>query len=85
MLAARLGRAKDNYLETLPAFLALALVAIARNGEAVLALAGARTYLIARLLYIPAYASGVILLRSLVWLASIAGLMMMAAAALAAI
>ena len=42
-----------------------------------LALTGAMVFLIARLLYVPAYLLGIFGLRTLIWCASVAGLVMM--------
>ena len=82
VLAARLGRAKDNLLETLPAFLALAILAIVLEVDRGTALTAAWTYLGARALYVPAYASGIVLLRSIIWLTSIGAMLVMATALL---
>ncbi|WP_095012285.1 MAPEG family protein [Tsuneonella mangrovi] len=77
VIAGRLGRAKDNLREALPAFIALALLSMVLRVDQGLALKGAWLFLVARVLYVPAYVSGVILLRSAVWLVSLAGLAMM--------
>ena len=75
--AARIQRALRNYLETFPAFIALALIlAVTETGNGTSAL-GAAVYFWARIAYIPAYASGVPLVRSVAWFASMAGLAMM--------
>ncbi|KQI72382.1 hypothetical protein AN191_09750 [Loktanella sp. 5RATIMAR09] len=75
--AARIERALRNYLETLPAFIALALtLAVTELGNATSAL-GAAIWFWARVAYIPAYASGVPLVRSVAFFASLAGLVMM--------
>jgi uncharacterized MAPEG superfamily protein len=75
--AARIQRALRNYLETFPAFIALALVlAVTETGNGTSAL-GSAVYFWARIAYIPAYASGVPLVRSVAWFASLAGLAMM--------
>lgn len=75
-LAGRLTRASANFLETFPLFAAavLALVAMQR-GDAQTAL-GAQMYFWARVAYVPAYALGVPLLRTLVWAVSITGLLL---------
>lgn len=78
LVASRLSRAKNNMLEALPIFLPLALLALVKNGDASDANSGALVFLVARVVYIPAYVSGVPLLRSLSWLAGVAGLAMMA-------
>lgn len=77
VVAARIQRALRNYLETLPAFIALALtLAVTEMGTATSAL-GAAIWFWARVAYIPAYASGIPLVRSVAFFASLAGLAMM--------
>jgi uncharacterized MAPEG superfamily protein len=78
VVAARLDRAKDNMREALPFFLALALLALVKGEETNQVVDGATIFLIARIAYVPAYASGLPVLRSLVWLAGNAGLVIMA-------
>ena len=76
-VAARIQRALKNYLETLPAFIALALMlAVTELGTETTAL-GAALWFWARVAYIPAYASGLPLVRSIAWFASLAGLALM--------
>ena len=76
--AARLERAKNNMLEALPLFLGLALPALVIQGEHGPATQGALIFLVARVLYVPAYVSGLPVLRSLIWLAGMTGLGFMA-------
>jgi uncharacterized MAPEG superfamily protein len=78
VIAGRLDRAKTNMLEALPFFLALALLALVKLGDTGEAARGALIFLVARVAYVPAYVSGVPVLRSLIWLAANAGLVMMA-------
>ena len=78
VLAARLDRAKNNLLEALPIFLGLAMLDLVLLGESRAATNGALVFLLARVVYVPAYASGLPWLRSLVWLVAMAGLAMMA-------
>ena len=78
VIAARIQRSLRNYLETLPAFIILAaILSITESGTATTA-TGAAVYFWARVAYIPAYAAGIPLVRSVVWFASLAGLVMMA-------
>lgn len=77
-IAARLDRAKNNMLEALPLFLALALLALVKGADPSQALQGAAIFLVARIIYVPAYVSGIPMLRSLVWLVANAGLIVMA-------
>jgi uncharacterized MAPEG superfamily protein len=78
VIAARLDRAKNNLLEALPIFIALALLALTRGTDQEAEVQGALVFLVARVVYVPAYVSGIPWLRSLVWLISMAGLLMMA-------
>jgi uncharacterized MAPEG superfamily protein len=75
-VAARLKRAQDNLFETLPLFLGAVLIAQVGgrdNGQTAL---GAQLYFWARVVYVPLYAFGVPMVRSLVWIISLAGLVM---------
>jgi uncharacterized MAPEG superfamily protein len=78
VIAARLNRAKNNMLEALPLFLGLAILALVKGGDTSRAVHGATLFLVSRTIYVPIYAAGIPVLRSLVWLAGMAGLLMMA-------
>ena len=78
VVAGRLDRAKNNMLEALPIFLALALLALVKGGDTSQVAHAALIFLIARVVYVPAYVSGVHMVRSLVWLVGVASLVMMA-------
>lgn len=78
VVSARLERAKNNMMEALPIFLGLALLAIIKDGDDSAATTGALVFLVARILYVPAYASGVRAVRSILWTISLIGLLMMA-------
>jgi len=78
VIAARLERAKNNMLEALPIFLGLTMLALFKAGDAGPAVSGALVFLGARILYLPIYAAGVPILRSLVWFAGMIGLLLMA-------
>ena len=78
VIAARLERAKNNMLESLPIFLALALLALMSDNDLTDVTNAALVFLIARVVYVPAYVSGIPWLRSLVWLVGTASLGMMA-------
>jgi uncharacterized MAPEG superfamily protein len=76
-VAARVERALRNYVYNLPAFVALALtLAVTGLGTEQTAF-GAALWFWARVAYVPAYASGVMLVRSVAWFASLAGLVLM--------
>jgi uncharacterized MAPEG superfamily protein len=73
-VAARLQRAHRNFLETFPLFAAAVVAAhlAGRNGE--LTFWGAQLYFWGRVLYVPIYASGVPMVRSIVWGVTIVGI-----------
>jgi uncharacterized MAPEG superfamily protein len=81
-VTARLQRAQANLFETLPLFIGAVLIAHVSGSEGDLTLWGCWMYLVARIVYIPLYAAGIPYVRSLVWLVSLAGLVMVLAAAL---
>src|SRR4051812_34131641 len=66
-MAGRLDRALANYLETFPFFVALVLAAQVTGVHNGLTMWGAYLYLGARIVYLPLYAFGIPLVRSLVW------------------
>lgn len=78
VIAGRIERAKNNMLETLPVFIALALLTIIKDENSNMAMKGALVFLIARIIYVPAYISGIPVIRSLIWMVGIGGLMIMA-------
>lgn len=83
-VTARLQRAQANLFETLPLFIGAVLIAHVSGSEGDLTLWGCWMYLLARIVYIPLYAAGIPYVRSLVWLVSLAGLVMVLAAVLTA-
>ncbi|WP_303830423.1 MAPEG family protein [Asticcacaulis taihuensis] len=75
-LAGRLNRAFANFKETFVVFVVI-VVALAFAGKSSeLSRWGADIYLAARIFYIPLYAFGVVGVRSLVWIASLTGILM---------
>lgn len=74
---ARAERALANMQEALPVFLALALMNMIVGTSAELAILGATVFLVARILYVPAYLLGIPGLRTLIWLGGWVGLIMM--------
>ena len=78
IIGARAERALTNMYEALPVFLALALLLVVRGVNDGLAIQGAWLFLAARVLYVPAYLAGISGVRSVIWVASFAGLVMMA-------
>lgn len=74
----RAQRAMSNLQETLPIFLALAILAIVLPAPGWLGTAGAAIYVIARAAYVPAYIAGTKYLRSAAWTVSMVGILMLA-------
>jgi uncharacterized MAPEG superfamily protein len=77
VVAGRLLRALHNLLETYPAFIALVLALAVTGKTGGLGAAGAWLWLAARVIYIVLYATGIPVVRTLVWTASILGLVLM--------
>ena len=75
-LAGRLDRASRNFLETFPFFAALVLAAAAIDRHNGLIVTGAHVYFWSRLAYVPAYAFAVPMLRSILWGASLIGIVL---------
>ena len=75
-LAARIARALDNFIQTFPLFVAVVLVAELRGVHDALTQWGSVLYLFGRLAYLPLYAAGVFLLRSLAWNTATGGLIL---------
>ena len=80
VVTGRLERAQANLYETLPLFLGAVLIAHVSGEDGFLTYWGATLYFWARVLYVPLYAFGVTGVRSLVFLVSLAGLLMIVAA-----
>ncbi|KQQ45508.1 MULTISPECIES: MAPEG family protein [Rhizobium/Agrobacterium group] len=76
-LAGRAERAVSNFLETYVAFIALAFGVIMAGDPAGIALIGAWIWVICRIVYIPLYLMGIPYVRSLVWIGSMIGLLLM--------
>jgi len=74
-LQQRVTRAGNNLQESLPAFLALCLLAMILQVDLSQA---AMAWLVLRVVYIPCYLFGITYVRSLVWVASLACLVYMA-------
>ncbi len=81
-MGARLFRAQANLFETLPLFIGAVLIAHVATKDGFLTLWGCRLYVIGRVIYVPLYAFGVKQIRSLVWVVSFVGLLMIIAACL---
>jgi uncharacterized MAPEG superfamily protein len=81
-LAGRLDRALRNFLETFPLFAAAVLIAHASETHNALTEWGARLYFWARVAYVPLYAAGVPVIRSLAWNVATVGITLLLLAAL---
>ena len=79
-MGGRLERAYRNFLETFALFAAAVLLAHALDKTTANSALGAQIYLWARVLYIPAYVFAIPFLRTLIWLASLAGILMVMSA-----
>ena len=73
----RTQRAFHNFRETFPLFAALVLLAAVLNRHDSLTLWGAQLYFWGRLAYLIVYMAGIKYLRTLVWLASVVGLVLL--------
>ena len=82
VVTGRLMRAKQNLFETLPLFIAAVLIAAVANVHSAMTVWGCWLFLGARILYLPIYGFGVPYVRTLIWLASVVGLLMIVIAVL---
>ena len=80
----RLMRAQANYFETFPIFIAAVILAMTAGPNDTTAL-GAWLWLGGRVAYLPLYAFGVPLVRSLAWIVSLVGIVMVMMPALKAL
>ena len=77
VVGGRAERALANMHEALPVFLALAMLNLILGTAAAMAVTGGWIFLIARVLYVPAYLAGIPVVRTLIWVTSWVGLVMM--------
>ena len=82
-VAARLDRAFRNFLETFAFFAAAVIVSYlaGRSGNP-LSIWGSTLYVAARAVYVPLYAAGIPLVRTIAWATAMAGILMVIAASL---
>lgn len=78
-LPARMLRAQQNLFETLPLFIAAVLGAAVAGRLGTLTSVGAHLYFFGRLIYLPLYAAGIPVVRTLVWIAATSGLVLVIA------
>jgi uncharacterized MAPEG superfamily protein len=72
----RLARAQANFFETFPVMVAAILIVSVANLASTWTAIGALIWLGARIAYLPLYGFGVPVVRTIVWMASIVGLLM---------
>jgi uncharacterized MAPEG superfamily protein len=75
-IAGRLQRAQHNFLEMFPLFAVAVLIADATNRHGWMAVWGSQLYFYARVLYLPIYAAGIPVVRTLVWTVATLGIVM---------
>ena len=78
-VSGRLVRAHRNLLEIFPQFVAALFLVHAAHAAGSLSTIGARLFVIARLLYVPAYAFGPVGARPICWLAAQVGIFVIVA------
>ena len=76
LTGARTERALRNFLETFPFFLGAVLIANTLGKHSPTTVMGAEIYFWARVAYVPVYIFGIPYLRTLVWTASLVGILM---------
>jgi uncharacterized MAPEG superfamily protein len=76
-VAGRLERARANFMETFALFVAVVLAGCILQRHTATTVLGAQLYFWARLVYVPVYALGIPYLRTLIWAASIVGIVML--------
>jgi len=76
-VGARVQRAFANYMQTFPFFAAAVLVAHAANRHSWLTVTGAQLYFWARLAYVPLYAAGIPVARTVAFLVATLGIVLL--------
>lgn len=79
-IGGRLERAYRNFLETFALFAAAVLLAHALGKSTPNSALGAQIYIWARVLYVPAYVLAVPFVRTLIWAASVVGILLVLSA-----
>lgn len=73
--AARAARASKNFLETFVFFAAAVLAVVVADRTSTSTAVGVQIYFWARLVYLPVYTIGIPYLRTLIWVASLWGIL----------
>lgn len=79
-VAARMDRGFKNFMETFPFFIAAITIVQITQLQSTTSSMGAMIYFWARLVYVPLYAAGIPVVRTIVWSLSFIGLIMVIAA-----
>ncbi|HEY2032344.1 MAG TPA: MAPEG family protein [Rhizomicrobium sp.] len=82
-LAGRLDRAFNNFRETFPFFAAAVLIVTLLDRHNARTEWGAQLYFWMRVIYLPLYAAGVPMLRTVIWIASTVGILLVLSASFA--
>jgi uncharacterized MAPEG superfamily protein len=72
----RLERAFNNFLETFPIFAVAVLIATLLNRHTAMTVLGAQLYFWARVAFVPVYALGIPVARTLVWAVALVGILL---------
>ena len=75
-IGARVQRAFANYMQTFPFFAAAVLMAHVAGRHSWLTVYGAQAYFWARVVYVPLYAAGIPVIRTVAFLVALAGIVM---------
>ena len=81
-LVGRLLRAQSNFFETFALFASAILIVAVSQTYSIYSYWGCLIYLAARIIYFPLYAFGIPMVRTIVWLISIIGLLLVLAPSL---
>jgi uncharacterized MAPEG superfamily protein len=84
-LAGRLSRASANYLETFPYFGVMVVAVYFADASSSTSAWGVGFYILGRALYLPLYAFGIFLARSLAWNVAILGIVLLGWALVASV
>ena len=84
-IVGRLARAQANFFETFPLYAAAALTVTVAHLNSRWTAIGALVWLAARVVYLPLYALGIPVLRSVAWVAALVGIILVLKPALVAV
>jgi len=80
-VAARMQRGYRNFMETFPLFAAALIAVVIQSKSGTLSHWGAALYVVARIVYVPLYAMGIPYIRTLAWVVSVIGIVLLIIAA----